>query len=196
MPTHNIFNTVGSHGKEARQENDFYATPSWAIDALLKKTTLPHNVWEPACGTGMLSERLKEFGYNVYSTDLIDRGYGEEHNVDFTLCQSLPFKDAGDVCILTNPPYHIATEFIERSLMLLPCGSPCFMFLRTAFLEGCERFERLYRHGYLMAVYQFSKRIACAKNGDFEHYNCSALAHAWFVFARGYKNVKPIIEWI
>lgn len=38
--------------------------------------TLHKNVWECSCGQGHLSEVLNKNGYNVKSTDLIDRGYG------------------------------------------------------------------------------------------------------------------------
>ena len=40
------------------------------------KDILHNNIWECACGQGHLSEVLKANGYNVKSTDLIDRGYG------------------------------------------------------------------------------------------------------------------------
>jgi hypothetical protein len=33
-------------------------------------------IWENACGEGHLSKELIKQGYQVYSSDLIDRGYG------------------------------------------------------------------------------------------------------------------------
>lgn len=58
-----------------REKNDYYATHPKAMEQLLKYETFNKNIWEPACGEGNLSEVLKAAGYNVYSTDLIDRGY-------------------------------------------------------------------------------------------------------------------------
>ena len=106
--------TLGSsnHVEEDRGDYDYYATDPFAIDLLLTKEKPDKNIWECACGEGHLSKRLKEFGYNVKSTDLINRNYGES-DVDF-LHQTEKF--GGD--ILTNPPYAIATEFIERALHL------------------------------------------------------------------------------
>lgn len=74
-----IFKTLGAsnHTTEEREQHDYYATDSIAIDVLLSKAKLAKNVWECACGGGHLSKRLIELGYNVRSTDLIYRGYGE-----------------------------------------------------------------------------------------------------------------------
>ena len=57
-----------------------------------------------------LSERLIELGYEVRSTDLIDRGYGEG-GIDF-----LQTTEMWDGDILTNPPYKYAKEFIEHAM--------------------------------------------------------------------------------
>lgn len=48
-----------------------------------------NKVWECACGEGHLSKVLKNRGYEVLSTDLIDRGYGIG-NIDF-LCNFRDF---------------------------------------------------------------------------------------------------------
>ena len=73
-----IFKTLGAsnHTADEREEHDYYATDSIAIDVLLSKATVAHDVWECACGEGHLSKRLIELGYNVKSTDLIYRGFG------------------------------------------------------------------------------------------------------------------------
>ena len=57
-----------------RQKEDFYSTDPVAIDYLLKHERFSKNVWECACGNGNLAKRLKMYGYNVYSSDLVDRG--------------------------------------------------------------------------------------------------------------------------
>lgn len=75
-----IFKTLGAsnHTDSDREADDFYATDPRAIDLLTgyKAVSLPRAVWEPSCGSGCLSRRLTELGYDVTSTDLIDRGYG------------------------------------------------------------------------------------------------------------------------
>ena len=80
-----IYKTLGAsnHTDKEREEHDFYATSSIAVDKLYATGELTcKNIWECACGEGDLSKRLEDFKYTVRSTDLIDRGYGES-DVDF-----------------------------------------------------------------------------------------------------------------
>lgn len=68
-----IFKSLGAsnHTDSERERNDYYATDPIAIDELLKKETLNHNIWECACGGLHLANRLKQLGYNVRTSDLI-----------------------------------------------------------------------------------------------------------------------------
>ena len=77
-----VFSILGAsnHSETDRQTEDFYATDCRAIDALKSKVDLPHFILEPACGRGDLSERLKAMGHEVWSYDVVDRGYGEVQN--------------------------------------------------------------------------------------------------------------------
>jgi hypothetical protein len=59
-----------------RVPHDFYPTPPEAVRALLSVETFTGSVWEPACGDGAISKVLIEAGFEVVSTDLIDRGFG------------------------------------------------------------------------------------------------------------------------
>lgn len=137
------FVTLGAsnHTDKEREKNDFYATQPEAIDKLVGaiKNMLPKKVWECACGTGCLSDRLKDFGYDVISSDLIDRGYGDV--ADFLKTTEMP-NDSN--CIITNPPYKYATEFVKHSLELLKERGLCAMFLKTTFLEGQKRYDEIF----------------------------------------------------
>lgn len=139
-----IWKTIGSssHTDKERETDDFYATSPKAIEALLEyaEFKLPFRVWEPSCGTGCLSEALKRRGYEVVSTDLIDRGYGEG-GVDFFATEKMP---EGCNCILTNPPYKFATEYVKHSLKLLPKNGVLALFLKTTFAEGSERYREIF----------------------------------------------------
>lgn len=83
------FYSVNHRKKEIEvEEYDFYCTHPESIKLFLKaaKNTnliIPNNILEPCCGIGSISKILKENGYSVYSSDLIDRGYGEETGIDF-----------------------------------------------------------------------------------------------------------------
>lgn len=92
----------------ARKERDLYETPEWVTAALC-----PHlhcdirHIWEPAAGSGQMARALQATGRNVVSTDIVT---GEDF---LTTYMRGPF-DA----IVTNPPYVLAKEFIERALSL------------------------------------------------------------------------------
>lgn len=194
-----IFKTLGAsnHTEKERQNEDYYATDPIAIDKLLKATKLPHNIWECSCGEGHLSERLKQYGYNVFSSDLVDRGYGEMF-IDFLQTGYIPFNTMEDICVLTNPPYKYHKEFIEHALDILPDNTPVIFLLKTTALEGKGRYEALYKRKYLKYVFQFSERLLCAKNAKFEEMKAgggSAVAYAWYWFERGNKQ-DTIIKWI
>lgn len=75
---HGVFVTLGAsnHTVNSRAENDFYATDPRAIELLLNVENFSDKVWECACGEGHLSKVLESKGYDVISTDLIDRGFG------------------------------------------------------------------------------------------------------------------------
>ena len=195
-----VFKTLGAsnHTDKERESQDYYATDSIAIDKLAAVYDIPHYVWECACGAGHLAKRLIELGHGICASDITDRGFGDA-GVDF-LTAPMPQKgDPKDWCILTNPPYKYATEFVEHAMEILPKGAPAIMLLKTTALEGKGRWERLYSKGYLKAVYQFSERLLCAKNGDFDTMirgGGSAVAYSWFIFANDGKNDPPKIYWI
>src|SRR4051812_50069493 len=61
----------------ARHDRDFYPTPDWVTEALLRRVRLPKGIWEPCCGNGAMALVLEAHGHHVVGTDLVDRGYGE-----------------------------------------------------------------------------------------------------------------------
>jgi 16S rRNA A1518/A1519 N6-dimethyltransferase RsmA/KsgA/DIM1 with predicted DNA glycosylase/AP lyase activity len=176
---------ASNHCDEEREENDFYATDPKAIDKLLEFETFEPKIWENACGQGHLSEKLKEHGYEVYSTDLIDRGY-QDDLVDFL---SATKKFDGD--IITNPPYKYCTEFILKGLELTK--NKVAMFLKLQTLESQKRYDQIFSKYPPKSVYVFVNRIECGKNGKFT--GSSAVCYAWFVWEKEYKG-DTILKWI
>lgn len=186
---HGVFVTLGAsnHTVNPRAENDFYATDPRAIELLLNVENFSDKVWECACGEGHLSKVLESKGYDVISTDLIDRGFGTG-GVDF-----LSFSETFDGDIITNPPYKYAIEFVEKAISSITNGHKVAMLLRLSFLEGISRRKLFDRHPP-KTVYVASKRILCAKNGDFENSDGSAIAYAWFVWEKGFVG-EPTLRW-
>lgn len=186
------FVTLGAnnHCNHEREENDFYSTDPKALELFLKNFKLHKAIWEPACGKGHLSKVLLEQGYDVFSSDLIDRGYGET-GIDF-----LQTIAEGDLTmdILTNPPYKYAKEFVEHSLKVVAEGYYVIMFLKIQFLEGQKRGE-LFKKYPPKYVYVNSRRQICYINGDMSKKMSSPTCYCWFVWEKGYTG-DPIIKWL
>ena len=156
-----IFKALGAsnHTDKKREVNDFYATSPEAIDLLLSKIELPTQVLEPACWSGCLSERLAQYGHDVKSYDIVDRGYGER--LDFFLMTEPPF--AGDFAIVTNPPYKFAKEFVLHALHIVPPSGLVCMFLKTTFAEGSGRYKELFRNSPPQGFAVHQPRAVCQK---------------------------------
>ncbi len=187
--TSNILKTIGARNDalEDRQINDFYATEPKAVELLLEKECFSKKILEPACGMGHISNVLKHHGYDVYSYDIINRGYGKTE--DFFDRQYFD----GD--IITNPPYKIALPFLEHALNVINTGNKVALFLRILFLEGKAR-GKFFKNNPPKKIYIASGRLNCAKNGDFEKYKKStAQAYAWFVWEKGFCGATSL-DWI
>lgn len=180
--TNSVFKTLGasSHSDDERQNEDFYATDPKAGEMLMELEKFNNDIWECSAGMGHLSKVFEKYGYNVKSTDLIDRGYGE-FGVDFLSKDIVSWH--GD--IITNPPYKYAKEFIEKALEIIPTGNKVAMFLKLQFLEGKAR-KKLFMIHPPRTVYISSSRIECGMNGEFK--NTSAVAYCWYIWEKGFKG--------
>ena len=161
--------------------NDLYETPECATLALLRVEQLPKRIWEPACGRGAIVRVLRAHGHEVLASDLID--YGDPtcfYRRNFLLEHKLP---KCCECILTNPPFSLAEEFVEHALELCP---HVIMLLRLAFLES-ERRSRILDTGSLARIHVFRRRLPMMHRDSWTGPKASsAMAFAWFVWDRGH----------
>lgn len=161
--------------------DDLYETPAVAVMSLLQVEQLPEGViWEPACGPGAIARELRGAGHHVIATDLVDYDSLDQdhHGRDFLLEQSAPRCCA---CIVTNPPFKLAGEFVEHALRLVPS---VIMLLRLAFLES-ERRTPILDSGMLARVHVYRKRLPMMHRAGWEGRRAnSGMAFAWFVWDR------------
>lgn len=193
---------ASNHTSGERQAEDYYATEPKAAELLLELESFSDTVWECAAGEGHIAEVLKNAGYNVIATDLIDRGYGTG-GVDFLATEEKNLNL--DIC--TNPPYSLAARFVEKALEIVANGHKVVMFLKLTFLESAERRE-LFKKYPAKRIWVASSRLLCGKNGDFYqrdvdgNIKCdkdgnpkkmsSAACYAWFVWEKGYQGPMTI----
>ena len=121
--------------------NDFQ-TPPEAILPLLPYLNKNWSIWECAYGKGNLIEAFIDKGFEVIGTDILG-------NYDF-LINKPEFFD----CIITNPPFSLKQEFLERCYNL---GKPFALLLPLTTFETAKRQELFKKYG--LEVIFFDKRI-------------------------------------
>jgi hypothetical protein len=94
---------------------DPYFTPPEAVASLLhlEAQYLSRVIWEPVCGDGAIARPLRDAGYEVIATDLVDYGWdGCRSGIDYLTAEPPP----GIQGIITNPPYQLAAQFAVKAL--------------------------------------------------------------------------------
>lgn len=181
---------AGQHSYQERQ-NDLYETPACAVEALLRIESIPHHVWEPACGPGAIVKVLRGYGHTVIASDIVDYDCEDQILLDFL---KIPVDDVGIEVIVTNPPYQHAEAFVRQALNFSPL---VIMLLRLAFLESVRRTNVLENSG-LARIHVFRNRLPMMHRRDWIGPKASsAMPFAWFVWERGYKGPITIdrISW-
>jgi len=173
---------------------DFYPTPPWATRALLER--LPgdlsnQTVWEPACGRGDMVRVLKEKFGRVLATDIEPRGCGERQ--DFL---KIGFQAGlGVDWIITNPPFNKAEDF-AKTIIYFFSGIGIALLVRTVWLHGVGRYERLFAPHPPSVIYLFCERPAMLR-GRLERKASTTTDYAWVVWCNDYPPANgPVVKWI
>lgn len=170
-----------------RHPADYYPTPACATKALLAQEEFGKTVLEPACGAGDISCVLKDGGYLVSSTDLYDYGYGAP-GYDFLAYNGLKYDS-----VITNPPFKLAHEFVNKALEY--SNQKVAMFLRLSWLEGQKR-KRLFESTPLARVYVMSRRVPMQRGRlATSEDKTGVIAFAWFVWQHGYDG-DTVLKWV
>lgn len=192
-------NIAGGNPANGRVKDDFYATNPKAVQMLLDAISFPVDgkYLEPCVGQGHIAKVIKQnFPQSqLTAIDLVDRGYPET-----VVCNFLQWQPDGVYDeIITNPPFSLATEFIEKGMSLLRDGGHCSIFMKIQFLEG-EKRRRLFDTYPPRWIYVFRKRMDVFAEGMEMNPKTgkkwsTTFCFAWFVFEKGYKG-EPIIRWL
>lgn len=165
---------------------DYYPTPPWATRAFMTEFLRAHqdpkaflSVWEPAAGQGHMVNVLREFSPDVRASDVHD--YGQGFEVGSFVGQGLDVIAAKPQCqwIITNPPFNLAVEFAERALDEATIGVA--LLLRSAWAEGGERYERIFKPCPPSWIVQYCERVPMVA-GKYDPQAQSATSYSWFVW--------------
>jgi hypothetical protein len=180
--TQNRSSAVMAQRKEPSDSLDFFPTPLWATRALVEHVIGDRwgraTAWDPACGQGHMARPLREYFGKVHASDVHPYGYGEVH--DFLMPFLPPKIDQDGVdWIITNPPFRLGTQFIERAFAIGSRGAA--MLVRLQFLESVGRYDALFRDRPPQIVAQFTERVPMFK-GRLSRTSATATAYAWLVW--------------
>ena len=176
----------------ADRKDDLYGTPPEATRALLRAEILPHRLWEPCAGRGLIVDVLRAAGHEVLASDLVDY----QQPTHFSRRDFLMERKAPEGCeaIVTNPPFKLAEEFVSHALDLCP---RVIMLLRLAFYESERRTEILENRG-LARIHVFRLRLPMMHRDGWEGKKAnSGMAFAWFSWDRSHPGPTTIhrISW-
>lgn len=198
----NTSSAVMAQRVEPGDSFDDFPTPPWATRALMEHVlrrfiiTRFLHVWEPCCNRGYMARPLAEYFARVSTSDIVDYSGewdGQERVVDFLFpgCESPFLKANPPDWIITNPPFRLAEEFVHKALDIALVGVA--VLVRTAFLEGAERYHSLFRPRPPTLVCQFVERVPMVR-GRLDQAASTATAYSWLVWI---KDMRPMpLLWI
>lgn len=207
---------VGNTSSAVRQQRhvapdalDDFPTPPWATRALLEyigRRFSPgplSTVREPAANRGHMARVLGEAFHGVLASDCHDYGAG------FDLRDYLLGPLGRTNWTITNPPFRLAEAFIARAVQH---SDNVAMLVRSAFLEGVGRHERLFAERPPSDVLIFCERVVMWQgvlldpdvpvvqrldNGTLSapRKPSSATSYAWLIWAAGGAG-RTRLHWI
>lgn len=196
----NTSSAVMQQRREPKDSLDLFPTPLWATRALCEwiKCNIgrlcDRTVWEPACGLGHMVRALSEYFAEVHASDVYEHSYCEWVQ-DFLYPTAFPNArfEAPD-WIITNPPFRLAQQFIERSLPIATEGVA--IFARTAFLESRPRYA-FFKDCAPTDVLQFVERVPLLK-GRVSNTTETATAYCWLLWRKGVTRDRGVawLRWI
>ncbi len=174
---------AGGNPVEGKQQDDgFYSTPedaTWAlldwlegsgvISAYIPPGTPFH---ECCCGDGRMA-KIIAMRHPVIATDLVDRGYGDEHGPS---CDMASTAAPRSPVLMTNPPFFLADAMLKRILdtdFLMVA-----MLLKTTYFNTKGRIPDF--HGRPPAF-----NLGLTWRPDFRALGRPTMCVNWFVWLRG-----------
>lgn len=188
----NTSHAVMAQRIEANDSPDDFPTPPWATRGLLEhvldtRTLANLSCLEPACGAGHMAKVLKEYFGEVKYADAYHYGYGPIR--DFL---TYPYETNAVDWVITNPPFRLAEEFVQRALEVAKIGVA--ILARTVFLESCGRYRDIFETNPPKKFAQFVERVPMIR-GRLDIKATTATGYAWFVWDKHGRST-PQLMWV
>ena len=190
----NRSHAVMAQRTEGRDSRDDFPTPPWATRALLAHVLQrfgpfdQRSVLEPACGAGYMARPLAEQFGRVLSSDIHPYGFGDIRDY-----LTVPYEANAVDWVVTNPPFRLAEEFVQRSLIVARRGVA--ILARTVFIESVGRYRNLFLDCPPTCFAQFTERVPMVK-GRIDRKASTATGYAWLVWSKEVSRQYPELVWI
>jgi hypothetical protein len=167
---------------EASDSADDFPTPPWATRGFMEHV-IPEcgpfsemSCLEPACGAGHMAKVLKEYFGEVRSSDAYPYGYGAVRDY-----LDVPYEANAVDWVITNPPFRLAEDFVQRSLMVARRGVA--ILARTVFIESVGRYRNIFEINPPTKFAQYTERVPMVR-GRLDRKASTATGYAWLVWKK------------
>ena len=149
--------------------NDFQ-TPAAALWPLVPFLPKNWTIWECAAGMGNLVQEFERLGYKVIATDILE---GTEFGTRDFITWEPPKEEYN--CIVTNPPYSLKQEFLERCYQL---QKPFALLVPLTTFETRKRQALFEKHGVQVIFFDVRINFTTPSGGG----TGAWFATAWFTW--------------
>lgn len=200
----------------ARQREDFYREPTWAVHALFNRERIHGTILDPFCGSGTIVRIARQRGHIADASDLIDRvtpnrffayqgmgpmcwpwphldGFAQR---DFLMPVQIDQRATHDWCV-TNPVFEAKTILQVAENALLTARVGVALLFTVGVLETSER-ARFWERAPLKCTYIFADRATMppgdsGKEPDEE--GGGTRQYVWLVFRHDWDD-EPRTRWL
>lgn len=189
----NRSHAVMAQRTEAADSPDDFPTPPWATRGFMEHVIADRGPFtnltalEPACGAGHMAKVLKEYFGEVRASDAHAYGYGPIRDY-----LDVPYEANAVDWVITNPPFRLAEEFVQRSLIVARVGVA--VLVRTVFIESSGRYRALFEKTPPSRFAQFVERVPMVK-GRLDRKASTATGYAWLVWEKDVV-APPRLVWV
>jgi hypothetical protein len=147
--------------------------------------------WEPACNRGYLVRGLERYFKRIRCTDIKNYGWsGQDEVLDFLW--PAPVEES-IAWIITNPPSSLAEKFALCARDIATIGTA--LLVRTTFLKGVGRYNRLFKNYPPSIVAPFVERVPMV-NGRCDPNASTATPYCWLVWWQSPWTGSTKVIWI
>lgn len=166
-----------------RKKSDFYQTPYSIIEQLLEFESFENSILEPCCGNGSIVKILNKY-YNPEHVNFFDISSG----TDFLKFDKRLYHN-----IITNPPFSLSFEFIQKAKEIYT--EKIAMLLPLSYLHGQKRYNNKI-FSELKCIYVFTRYpLLTSEIRQDGKYETGMIVYAWYIWQKNFEG-KPVINWI